>query len=72
MKAILEIEMPENCLECGLSYKKIIHNVGTFYECQALGEEVDCAGKEKTQRHRDCPLKIIDEAKNSTLTPMGE
>jgi len=66
MKAILEIELPESCSECNLRVGGI---VGCYYCAPTMNSDVDNYTKSRSPH---CPLKTIDEAKDSSLTPMGE
>jgi len=53
MKAILEMELPENCFKCMLR-----HYIG-YHCCVALNKrDVDYLSE---KRHPDCPLKIIED-----------
>lgn len=53
-KAILEIEMPEDCLRCKISdYESSDSSESLF--CPVLEIEIEIYN----ERHRDCPLKKI-------------
>jgi hypothetical protein len=54
MKAILEMEVPENCYVCPLFIDE--YDVQCFF-CGAL------IGACRDKRHPDCPLKIVEENK---------
>jgi len=51
-KAILEIEMPESCMECPLAY-----GVGTINFCSVTESLIEGYWN---NRRSDCPLKLAD------------
>ena len=56
MKAILEMQIPENCYECGIASGAM----GIIF-CVVSGCRIE---KYRYCRHPDCQLKIIKEAQN--------
>lgn len=54
-KAILEIEMPENCLLCKISDFETSDASESLF-CPILGVEIE----NFITRHPDCPLKEVD------------
>ena len=70
MKAILEIEVPDNCGECKLrdyDHDYWDEQTGADYApsyCLAIDKMVVSDYLNANTRHPDCPLKIIEEAQN--------
>ncbi|MDR1837597.1 MAG: hypothetical protein LBQ89_08070 [Treponema sp.] len=58
MKAILEIELPKNCMTCDLSYS-MEWGISHVIKCAALGRVIE--HRLKYCRVTDCPLKIVEE-----------
>ncbi|PYG86717.1 hypothetical protein LY28_02743 [Ruminiclostridium sufflavum DSM 19573] len=57
-KAILEINMPDNCLTCTISYYET-SDIREELFCPVLGVEIE----NYVERHKDCPLKEVKEEK---------
>lgn len=62
-KAILEMDMPQNCYECVLSTKKHYNQIDWDWVCGGLNNkiQVDIFGEHRTKRHPSCPLKPVEE-----------
>jgi len=63
MKAILEMDMPKNCVECRLSHKtshEKLDSSGRYmkYFCDLVCADV--SGFRYVERCPDCPLKFAD------------
>ena len=58
MKAILEINIPRICSDCPL-----ITKVGDCYawRCIITGNSIEDYPNDNSERHPDCPLKIVPE-----------
>lgn len=56
MKAILVMEMPENCLECPL--------FNGSDECVVQDEDTNCFADMLSELRNSCPLKLMPERKN--------
>jgi hypothetical protein len=62
MKAILEMNLPKNCMYC--SCRRNVWMLNDDLHCQALGDMYGAYSKEFTKclennRRMNCPLKII-------------
>ena len=58
-KAILELEMPENCETCPI--KRYLHYGWVEYICGITGEEIANKG-----RRSDCPLRLLERKGGKT------
>jgi hypothetical protein len=64
MKAILEMEMPETCKDCQLTRTYAVPHK-TFLECKYNNKSFIAVTDYTDSRHPDCPLKIVEDNKES-------
>lgn len=63
MVAIKDMEMPESCIDCPLTYPRWDFDIGCKC-CKAIIGHHEEYGEYKTTRHLDCPLVEIVTCKD--------